>query len=262
MLSAITEAAFAAGQPAINPPLNASESTSKPTQQTFNFSALQKKIKARHPKLSLQLGGFWGSQGADQHINIDGAIGDDFSINHQTRSNGLVGLGYYLDGQQTKYANLFYGINAFYLPRTEINGIVTQESLFANLAYNYFITNWPIYFAAKADVKNKYSDKYNLTLDVGIGPNILNISQFNEQSLDEGTTLPDSIFAGQTMAAFSAMAGIGLKFNQFFGKAPLECGYRFFYLGQGNLRALTNQTLNRLNTGRSYANALMCSITI
>lgn len=56
---------------------------------------------------------------------------------------------------------------------------------------------------------------------------------------------------------FSATVGFGVKMNYVFGPAPLECGYRFFYLGQGKLEASSNQALNTLNTGSVYANALL-----
>ena len=84
---------------------------------------------------------------------------------------------------------------------------------------------------------------------------------FTEQSLD-GVTVKDNIFSNHTTATFSATIGAGVKINNTFGLAPLECGYRFFYLGQGNLNTNTNQVLNTLNTSTVYANALMCAIII
>ena len=69
-------------------------------------------------------------------------------------------------------------------------------------------------------------------------------------------------YSGRTTAAFSAMAGVGIQMNNVFGHAPLECGYRFFYLGQGNFNKLSNQLINTLSTGNSYANALLCTLTI
>ena len=58
------------------------------------------------------------------------------------------------------------------------------------------------------------------------------------------------------------MAGIGLRLNNIFDKAPLECGYRFFYLGQGQLKMNDNQLLNTVKTGNTYANAIICSVTV
>ena len=153
-----------------------------------------------------------------------------------------------------------YGINAFYLPKTGVMGNVTQENLFTNLSYRYNVTHYPIYAVAKSTIKTK-SPKYSLTMDAGIGPNFMNTNRFEESSLD-GVTVPDNVFSGRTAAAFSATAGIGMKINQVFGAAPLECGYRFFYLGQGNFNKNTNQLLNTLSTGSDFANAIICSIIV
>jgi hypothetical protein len=221
-------------------------------------------LKNLHSKKSIQLGGFIASQGKAQNIDITGLIGDHFSVNkhnNSNNSNGIVGLGYYLDDQETNRFTVSYGINAFYLARTGVNGLVTQEQLFTNLSYRYSITNYPIYFGTKALIKNKASDKFNLTLDAGIGPNIITTSSVNETSLD-GITIPDKTYSGRTTATFSAMAGVGIQMNNVFGHAPLECGYRFFYLGRGSFNKLNNQLINTLNTGNGYANALLCTLTI
>lgn len=135
-----------------------------------------------------------------------------------------------------------------------------QEQTFTNLSYGYNVTHYPLYFVAKSTLHTKFPKK-DVTLDVGIGPNFMSTSNFHEASLGANTN-PDHIFAGTTTTTFTATVGLGLKFNQFFGTSPLECGYRFFYLGQGNFKALTNQTLNTLNTGPDFANAVMCSITV
>lgn len=213
-------------------------------------------------KFVFQLGGFQIHQGRAQHINIEGLIGDDFSINSKTSSNGLVGLGYYLEGQETNLLNLSYGINAFYLAKTGVGGEVTQEQLFTNLSYHYTTSNYPIYLAAKASIKNSWSDRFQVTVDAGVGPNIVKTSSVEEMSLDGGVTIPDRTYSGRTSASFSAMAGIGLKINQFFGEAPLECGYRFFYLGQGRFNKLTPELMDSFKTGNVYANAVVCSLTI
>lgn len=214
-------------------------------------------------QFQLQLGGFVASQSSStQHINIEGLIGDDFSKNKQNGSNGIVGAGLYRLGYDTQYANFFYGINAFYLPHTGVCGLVAQEDLFTNLAYSYSVTNWPLYLVGKANIKNAHTEKINITLDAGLGANFISTSNFYEQSLDGGVTSPDNIFSGRNKPTFSAMVGIGLKLNNIFSNLPIECGYRFFYLGKGGFNALTNQTTNSLNTGNSYANALMCAVNI
>ncbi|PJD93034.1 MAG: hypothetical protein CK423_08095 [Legionella sp.] len=66
----------------------------------------------------------------------------------------------------------------------------------------------------------------------------------------------------QLVATFSATAGIGMTIDHVFGTAPLEGGYRGFYLGQGRFNKNTNQLLNTLSTGSDYANVLMCAVII
>lgn len=214
------------------------------------------------PSVSLQGGAFWANQGSSQHINIDGLIGDDFLVKSGSDFNGLVGVGLYWHGLDTKYAGFSYGVNAFYLPKTSVNGTVVQESLFDNLAYSYSVTNWPIYFGARTDVHNSFTDKVDITFDAGIGPNIIQAHNFKERSLDDGVTMPDHIFTNHTSTAFSAMGGVGLKLNNVLGSMPIECGYRFFYFGKGSFTRANDQVLNTLSTGYGYANAVLCSVTV
>lgn len=210
--------------------------------------------QARKSEFMVQAGGYWASQGTEQFVPINGLIGDDFTLNSSNSSSYLVGLGYYMNGYENNQFRLMYGLNAYYLAKTTVEGLVIQEQIFTNLAYQYSVINWPVYVAAKALIPTR-SDKWNLSLDLGIGPNFIQSSNFYETSLDGGFTLPDNAFSGQTSAAFSATAGIGFRFNNL-----LEVGYRFFYLGQGQLLTINSQILNNLNTGNSYANAVVATL--
>jgi opacity protein-like surface antigen len=229
------------------------------TKQTPVLSSLPTTLK--HGHAMLQLGGFWNTQGKAQHIDIQGLIGDDFTVTHQDGSNGLVGVGYFLEGQALTKYNMDYGVNFFYLPRTSVAGNVVQEGLFTNLSYGYQTTHYPVYAIAKSTVYLNSAGRA-LTVDAGIGPNFMKTSGFNEHSLDGGVTLPDTMFSGRTTTTFSATAGLGFKLNPSLTKAPVECGYRFFYLGKGSFNTLNNQVLDTLNTGTVYANAVMCALTI
>lgn len=225
------------------------------------FSTLPASLKLKHGHAEIQLGGYWGIQGKTQHVNIEDLIGDEFTVSHKNRGSGLVGFGYFLDSQGKTNFKMSYGVNFFYLPKTGVSGTVIQENHYTNLAYGYNITHYPVYALTKTNI-DLNSTRYALTIDAGIGPNFMNIGGFQEQSLDGGHTNPDHIFSGRTTTTFSATAGIGIKLNHAFDQAPLECGYRFFYLGQGNFNVLTNQVITSLNTGNAYANAIMCSIAI
>jgi len=237
----------------------ASGFASVPSEKQTIFSALRELKKG---KFIIQAGGYWSKPGKAQHINIDGLIGNDFTVSHQHGGNGLAGLGYLLDGPDKGWFRMNYGINAFYLGKTQVAGVVVQENTFANLSYKYKITHTPIYFLAKSTTEPFHSKKMALVIDAGLGSNFMKTGDFSESSLDGGNTLPDNPFSGRTTATLSAMIGVSLKLNHVLGNEPLECGYRFFYLGQGRFNKNTNQLLNTLNTGYIYANALMCSVSI
>ncbi|HHF0526112.1 TPA: hypothetical protein ACP9FK_002527 [Legionella anisa] len=207
----------------------------------------------------LQAGGYWLHQGQAQHININGLIGDDFTVTNHNDENYLVGLAYFVDGHQTKLFDMSYGINAYYLAKTSVNGFVIQENLFQNLSYHYNVDHFPIYIMARAALNTKNPD-YGLIIDAGIGPNLINARNFKEYSLD-GQTLPDNFFSRDLTAQFSAAAGVHIKLNHVIrGGVPLECGYRFFYLGKGHFSSLNDQVTEPLSTGNTYANALICGL--
>ena len=231
--------------------------TSSPSQ-TFAYDL---KHALTHGHGVLQLGGYWNTQGHAQHIDINELIGDEFSAPiPKTPGSGLVGVGYFIDGKDNPVFKPTFGLNWFYLGPTGRSGTITQENLYTNLGYSYRVTNYPLY-AAVQSLFHTPSPKYDMTVHAGIGPNFMTTSNFTEQSLG-ADTIPDQIFSGTTTTVFSATAGVGIKINQVFGASPLECGYRFFYLGQGKFKALNDQVNTTLNTGEGYANAVMCSLTI
>ncbi len=207
-----------------------------------------------------QLGLYQGTQGKKQHINIADLIGDTFTVNNNHTNYALLGLGFFLDGNQLGRFHMSYGVNGFYLTQTEVSGNVIQENLFNNLSYHYNVTNFPLYFAARS-VVDINSATYNLVLDAGIGPNFMNVYHFREKSLD-GFTLPDDPFTANTTTTLSGTLGIGIRINKLFANLPVECGYRFFYLGEGQFNSDNSQIFNNLKTGTTYANSLECSIYI
>ncbi|MFN7097463.1 MAG: hypothetical protein ACK4PR_07895 [Gammaproteobacteria bacterium] len=207
-----------------------------------------------------EVGGYQGIQGEKQHINIHGLIGDTFTVDDMHDENGLLGLGFFLDGPNLGRVQTSFGINAFYLAQMSISGDVIQEDYFDNLSYHYNIKSFPLYAMAKSII-HLNSSKYALTLDAGIGPNFIRTSSFGEHSLDGGITIPEDPFSSHTATALSETVGIGLRINDVFGPIPLEIGYRFFYLGQGRFSTNNDQVLNTLNTGKMYANAIVCSIS-
>lgn len=218
-------------------------------------------LDLKHGTIPVQVGFFAPNQGQSQNVDIQGLIGNQYTVNHNQGTNGLVGVGYFVDGLEKDRVQLSYGLNGYYFGPASVTGTIIQEHLFTNLAYRYQIQNTPIYFAAKAKVKNN-SEKYNIIFDAGIGPNFMRTSQYTEASLTDYSVAASNSFASKNNVAFTAMGGVGLRLNNVFGKAPVECGYRFFYLGQGRLGINNNQILNAIKTGDTYANALVCSVNV
>lgn len=259
LLLLLGKAAFTAGTYSQNPTQAEPQAIPKSLIPTVTIPA--KKWPYTSAELGLQFGGFIEHAGRSQHVNINTLIGDYFSVSKHHSSNGLVGLSYFLDGMDNAYFSLRYGVQAFYLPTTSVKGAVTQENAFTNLSYKYNLVNWPIYATVKGLVNNPYYVRLPLVFDVGLGPNILQTKNFSETSLGSNT-IPDLIFSNRTTAVFSATASAGLRFNDLIGPASLECAYRFFYLGQSSLNIANSQVQNALNTGITYANAVVCSMIV
>ena len=215
----------------------------------------------RHHTASFQLGFFNTAQQTEsQHVNINTLIGDQYVVLNEKKNNIMFGLGLFRNAYENNGAFLDYGVNVYYLAKTNVYGNVYQENLYNNLNFQYTVFNVPIYGSLKGEMRSKY-DWLSLTVDVGVGPNIAQTSDMTEQSIDGGVTQPDNLFSASTKTNFSVMAGIGIKINNALGTLPAECGYRFFYLGEGAFYNLNSEVFNTPNSGINYQNALLCSIT-
>lgn len=213
-----------------------------------------------HHHVVVQLGGYSSTAGLSQDIPIEDLVGNQYTLAQHHHKNGLIGLGYYMDGPENTFVQMNYGVNGFYLAHTPVNGHIVVEHFFEDLSYRYQIQHVPVYLAAKAFIKNE-SKPYQLTLDAGFGINFVHTFNYKETSLNSDALSQDN-FAPNKQEMFTATAGIGLRFNHVFGQAPLECGYRFFYLGQGHLKIKNDLYQNSLKSGNNYANALLCSVTV
>lgn len=116
---------------------------------TATSSSNLSQFNPRRAHFVLQVGGFNASQGKSQNIDIDGLIGDRFTVTNGDDQNILVGLGFFVDGFSNCHASTMFGLNAFYLAKTFVKGNIIQEQEFTNLDYRYSVSNYPIYFAAK-----------------------------------------------------------------------------------------------------------------
>jgi hypothetical protein len=211
--------------------------------------------------VNFTIGAYQSSQGQAQHIAINTLIGNDLTLTKKNDEGFLLGMGYYLNDKERGLFKWSYGINAFYLSKTQVKGTVIQERLFENLSYRYQVSHLPAYAALRAAISNQ-SQKYVVIFDGGVGPNFMTTSSYAEQSLDGGITQPDNAFLGRSKTVFSATAGIGVQWNRLLGDASLAVGYRFFYLGEGDFTPRTNQILNTLKTGTNYANALVLTLSV
>lgn len=211
-------------------------------------------------KTLVQLGGFWSQQGKAQHVNIDGLIGNNFTVKSSDSRNGLFGIGYFLDGLQKDRFDLSYGLDFFYLPTTSVSGYVVQENLFTNLSYKYNVVSYPLYAMARSIIKTPHQ-RINFIVDFGLGPNFMQTKGFKEYAV-ANNSLADNMFTGRTTTTFSATVGASLRLKQAFGNLPLECGYRFFYLGRGKFNVTSSQVQNFLETGDGYANAIICAVNV
>lgn len=239
-----------------------------PREEDFNVSQLTQpnevhQLKASNyvSSFSLSVGGFYSSLGHEQTINIEHVIGEEYTKTHTNNGNGLIGLSYYIKNDEYVPNNgeLLFGINANYFGKTSVSGDILQEMIFKNLSYSFNVEHIPVYATVKTIFFTPDKD-YSITADAGIGPNFMLTSGYNEKIIYPDS-LRDNPFSGQTTTTLSAMLGIGLKRNHLLGEFPLECGYHFYYLGQGKLLVNSSQILNQLNTGQIYANALTCSIS-
>jgi hypothetical protein len=204
-------------------------------------------------------GAFYSSQGQSQIVAIDGLIGDQYNVTNRHDWGSIAGIGYLLDGPQWGRVTLDYGINVFYLSKTKVSGLIKQEMLYNNMAFQYYVDNLPLYAVVKALVDTNF---YNLTatIDAGLGPNFMATTQFKDPPLND-YTIPDNAYSGHPNVTFSAMAGVGLRYN-LMNTLPVEIGYRFFYLGSGYLNPNNPAVLNQLKSGKNIAQALLFTISI
>ena len=211
----------------------------------------------REGHLALEVGYYWSYQGKLQHIDIEGLVGDDFTVTSHGNSNGFFGFGYFFKGFKKSWLEFDYGINAFYLANTPVNGNVVQENLFTNLSYSYDLAHYPIYVAAESTFLFRNS-RFAITTLAGLGVNFMWAHNFKEYALNE-FSIPDHLFSSHSTPTFSATAGLGFR-NYVWRQLFLELGYRFFYLGQGSFDTTSSLVQDRLSTGSCYGNSLMLSI--
>lgn len=210
---------------------------------------------------SVHLGMAFNDMGKSQDVRLQTLPDARFTINQRNHNdNGIFGLGLSRRVMENENANFSFGLLAFYLFQTSVTGNIYQAKVINNLGYRYTVENLPIYFHGKTQFTLDKTPT-PLYLDVGLGGNFMSIGHYQEwPTLPQ--VRPDLAYNSNLNITFSVTIGAGLTFMNAFGSAPLSCGYRFFYLGSGELSIRNSQYATPLSTGASFSNAVICSVTI
>lgn len=204
-----------------------------------------------------QVGSFRLTQGQQQLIEVNNAVGEIYTATNKTDTNILFGIGYYFKNKKNEEP-IQLGLNAFYLPKSSISGTITQERVFTNLAYKYKVSNLPIY----ASIRSKDTPVLNgmtVNINAGVGPNFIFASDYIESSLD-GVTNLNNAFQNKTTTTLSGTVGIGFNFSKAFYFENIHVSYQYFALGSSKLKPLNSQVKTDLGSGFSYAHALMITL--
>ena len=195
---------------------------------------------------SPEIGYFNTIEGQAQSINMVNLVGNDYSIQHTTQNNFLLGLGAF----QSLQSGWDWGIFMNYFNTTKVSGIIQEERLFSNLSYTYSVIQTPIYFSLKKNIDLNQPHLKGI-VQAGIGPNIIYLYNYQETPLTS-FSLSNHSFKTTTQAEFSAFAGLGILAYQKF-----DLSYRFYYLGKSALNAKNEGILSNLQTGTMYSNTLV-----
>lgn len=218
---------------------------------------------------TIEVGGMVSDQGHSQSIRISGLMGDRYTVKDGVDSNAIFGISYFLDYQNKisiykSPLDLSYGISAYYLFPTKVQGKISQEHMFENFKYEYKTRNFPVYLAAKITskpllLKNNFATTFNL----GIGPSFTKFSRYNEKP-NGSMNIPNQLFTSNNDVVFSFIAGLGLKSNNLLkngvANIPVECGYKFFFFSESHLKKNNLAVLDTLKSGNSIVHALTCGM--
>jgi len=213
----------------------------------------------KNPYLNVHGGASNNLLGQSQQVSVNLMPSANYTLASRQYWNGILGLSL-LDDRQFLQKNMSYGLSAFYFFPSTVSGNIYQAGAFNNLSYSYLVYNIPIYATAKT-ILEVPKLPMPIFFDIGIGPNFLLTSKYSEAIINP-QSLPDNAYSSSTNVSFSITAGLGVRNDKILPGHPLECGYRFFYLGSSQLTIHNNQYLNELGTGNVFSNSLICSLKI
>jgi hypothetical protein len=221
------------------------------------ISALASSQLAMAGDFMLHAGAYKGHSGKKQHVeDFLGVV--DASVTDRGNINWLAGLGYFMTASKNEYARFDLGLDAYYLAPTKVKGVMNVNiPLLGTFSdkYEYKSQHVPIYAAAKAIIHTG-APSVSFVFNAGAGVNLFRAYGADLKGMQDDL---DKVFANKTKATFSASAGLGLRINS--SRTPLECGYRFFYLGEGKLKTADWLELDDPKTGKTYAHAGLCSVS-
>lgn len=224
---------------------------------TYQENQLLPQVDNGH--LIFQAGGFRSVVGKKNVFHIDDSTITFLARNEgNNNANALIGLGFYVNTQNYGQCEFSFGVNPFYLAKVTVTGTISENNSPPSLAYEYDVTNLPVYFMLKA-ITHKFSESCPLSVDAGIGPNFMHVYRYNEYSLD-GITIDTPTFYGKAVVTPSATLGVGLEFQDIIESASIGIGYRLFLFGKGKLYPNNTEILESLTTGEHYSNAIVVSI--
>ncbi|MDF1677465.1 MAG: hypothetical protein P1U32_02080 [Legionellaceae bacterium] len=225
----------------------------------FDFESLSLKRLQKDTAWQLHIGGFVSSQGINQHVNITGLVGNEYSPSKKNGGNVIVGAGFLRPAGTYETFDVEYGVQIYYLPSVTAGGNIAIENVLPNLAYKYSMSFLPLYANLKLNINTEF-EKTKVTLDFGIGPDFMRLNSYREIALTNAT-IPNDFYSSQSQTQFATLFGVGLKSDKF-NNATLELAYRFFYLGNGHFSPNNNLVLTRFKTGPIYANAVTLSARV
>jgi len=134
---------------------------------------------------------------------------DYFSLTNGSNSNGQIGLSNLFEGLKNNKFKLSYSIDNIYLKKIiTISDDITKKRLFTNLSSSYNLAQPPIYAVGKLPL-NLRLNRYQLMLNTGDGPNIIDEEYYHDRSLN-GFTLPDNAYSCKGTPTLSAIFGVGI----------------------------------------------------
>lgn len=141
-----------------------------------------------------------------------------------------------VDGFSTKkFSNkilneIQFGAGVMVFSSAKVKGIVYQELVFNNLAYNYKVQNTTILAQVKKDMMAKSKHPFHAL--VGLGANIARSSSYHESAIVPDIIANSNIFSSNTKVNPAVMIGVGTNLSE-----NVFLDARLYYMGKSKLES-------------------------